>query len=68
MGMIEGTPLNQRIIYLLILITIHHLILYTVIYLSIDSILIILKNTFFTSFFTFIMVYISLGLFKETNE
>ena len=68
MGMIEGTPLNQRIIYLLILITIHHLILYTVIYLSLGSILIILKNTFFTSFFTFTMVYISLGLFKETNE
>ena len=59
MGMIEGTPLNQRIMYLIILITIHHLILYTVIYLSLDSIWIILKNTFFTSFLPFIMVYIS---------
>ena len=68
MGMIEGTQLNQRIIYLFFMITIHHLLLYIIIYLSLDSILIILKNTLFTSFFTFVMVYISLGLFKRQND
>ena len=68
MGMIEGTQLNQRIIYLLFMIGIHHLLLYIIIYLSLDSILIILKNTLFTSFFTFVMVYISLGLFKRQND
>ena len=68
MGMIEGTQLNQRIIYLLFMISIHHLLLYIIIYLSLDSILIILKNTLFTSFFTFVMVYTSLGLFKRQND
>ena len=68
MGMIEGTQLNQRIIYLLFMISIHHLLLYIIIYLSLDSILIILKNTLFTSFFTFVMVYISLGLFRRQND
>ena len=68
MGMIEGTQLNQRIIYLFFMISIHHLLLYIIIYLSLDSILIILKNTLFTSFFTFVMVYISLGLFKRQND
>ena len=68
MGMIEGTQLNQRIFYLLIMISFHHLLLYIIIYLSLDSILIILKNTLFTSFFTFITIYISLGLFKGKND
>ena len=65
MGMIEGTPQNQRFLYILMIILIHHLLLYIIIYFSFDSVLIILKNTLFTSFFTFIMVYISLGLFKK---
>ena len=66
MGMIEGTPKNQRFLYILIMIIIHHLLLYIIIYFSFDSVLIILKNTLFTSFFTFIVVYISLGLFKKS--
>jgi len=65
MGMIEGTQLNQRILYILMMIIIHHLLLYIIVYFSFDSVLIVLKNTLFTSFFTFIMVYISLGLFKK---
>ena len=65
MGMIEGTPQSQRFLYILIMIIIHHLLLYIIIYFSFDSVFIILKNTLFTSFFTFIIVYISLGLFKK---
>ena len=65
MGMIEGTPQSQRFLYILIMIIIHHLLLYIIIYFTFDSVLIILKNTLFTSFFTFIIVYISLGLFKK---
>ena len=65
MGMIEGTPQTQRFLYILIMIIIHHLLLYIIIYFSFDSVFIILKNTLFTSFFTFIIVYISLGLFKK---
>lgn len=68
MGMIEGTPLKQRILYILMMIIIHHLLLYIIVYFSFDSVLIILKNTIFTSFFTFIMVYISLGLFKKEQN
>lgn len=65
MGMIHGTLPAQRFLYLSLMILIHHLVLYSVIYLSPDSVIIILKNTFFTSFFTFIMIFISMGLFKE---
>ena len=65
MGMIRGSLVNQRIAYFLQMILIHHLLLFVVIYFSFDNILTIIKNTFLSAFFTFILVYISLGLFKE---
>ena len=68
MGMIKGSLLTQRLLYLSLMIFFHHLLLFSVIYFSFDDILTVLKNTIFTSFFTFILVYISLGLFKEKND
>ena len=68
MGMIKGSPLSQRLLYLLLMIFIHHLVLFSVIYFSFDNIIAIIKNTLFSSFFTYILVYISLGLFKEKND
>lgn len=65
MGMIRGSLVNQRIAYFLQMILIHHLLLFVVIYFSFDNILTIIKNTFLSAFFTFTLVYISLGLFKE---
>ena len=68
MGMIKGSLLNQRLLYLSMMVVIHHLILYSVIFSSFENSVNILKNTLFTSFFTFILVYVSLGLFKEKND
>ena len=68
MGMIKGSLLNQRLLYLSMMVVIHHLILYSVIFSSFENTVNILKNTLFTSFFTFILVYVSLGLFKEKND
>ena len=68
MGMIKGSLLRQRLLYFMLMVVIHHLVLYSIVYFSFDNTITILKNTLFTSFFTFIMVYISLGLFKEKND
>ena len=68
MGMIKGSLLTQRLLYLSLIIFVHHLVLFITIYFSFENILSILKNTLFTSFFTFILVYICLGLFKEKND
>ena len=68
MGMIKGSLLTQRLFYLSLIIFVHHLVLFTIIYFSFENILSILKNTLFTSFFTFILVYICLGLYKEKND
>ena len=68
MGMIKGSLLRQRLLYLMLMVVIHHLVLYSIVYFSFDNTITILKNTLFTSFFTFIMVFISLGLFREKND
>ena len=68
MGMIKGSLLSQRLMYLILMVVIHHLVLYSVVYFSFNNTITILKNTLFTSFFTFIMVFISLGLFTEKND
>ena len=68
MGMIKGSLLSQRVLYFILMVFIHHLILYIIVYFSFDNIITILKNSLFTSFFTFIMVFISLGLFREKND
>ena len=57
MGMIRGSLVNQRVAYFLQMILIHHLLLFVVIYFSFDNILTIIKNTFLSAFFTFILVY-----------
>ena len=68
MGMIKGSLLRQRLLYFMLMVVIHHLVLYSIVYFSFDNTITILKNTLFTSFFTFIMVFISLGLFREKND
>ena len=68
MGMIKGSLFTQRLLYLSLIIFVHHLVLFNVIYFSFDNILTIFKNTIFSSFFTFILVFISLGFFKEKND
>ena len=68
MGMIKGSLLSQRLMYLILMVVIHHLVLYSVVYFSFNNTIKILKNPLFTSFFTFIMVFISLGLFIEKND
>ena len=65
MGMIKGSLLTQRLLYLSLMVVIHNLVLCSVIYFSFYNTITILKNTLFTSLFTFILIYISLRLFKK---
>ena len=68
MGMIKGSLLRQRLLYFMLMVVIHHLVLFSIVYFSLDNTITILKNTLFTSFFTFIMVFISLGLLREKSD
>lgn len=51
LGMIQGSLPSQRLLYLTLVIFVHHLVLFSVIYFSFDNIITIIKNTLFTSFF-----------------
>ena len=68
MGMIKGSPASQRLLYLRLMVVIQHLVLYSVVYFSFDNALVILKNTIITSFFTFIMVYLTMGILINKND
>ena len=47
MGMIKGSLLRQRLLYFMLMVVIHHLVLYSIVYFSFDNTIIILKNTLF---------------------
>lgn len=68
LGMIKGSPASQRLFYLILMVLVHHLVLYSVVYFSFDNAQVILKNTIITSFFTFIMVYLTMGIFIDKND
>ena len=68
MGMVRGTSLSNRLLYLVLMVFIHHLILFIVVYFNLKSISIIFKYTFFTSIFSFILLWISLGFFKTRHD
>ena len=68
MGMVRGTSLSNRLLYLGLMVFIHHLILFIVIYFSLKSISIIFKYTFFTTIFSFILLWISYGFFKTKHD
>ncbi len=68
MGMVRGTSLSNRLLYLTLMVFIHHLILFIVVYFNLKSIFIIFKYTFFTTIFSFILLWISLGFLKTRHD
>ena len=68
MGMVRGTSLSNRLLYLTLMVFIHHLILFIVVYFNLKSISIIFKYTFFTTIFSFILLWISLGFLKTRHD
>ena len=51
MGMIKGSLLRQRLLYFMLMVVIHHLILYSIVYFSFDNTITILKKYSFYIFF-----------------
>ena len=51
MGMIKGSLLRQRLLYFMLMVVIHHLVLYSIVYFSFDNTITILKKHSFYIFF-----------------
>jgi rod shape-determining protein MreD len=63
-----NTPMEVRLGYILIIVVLHHLVLFTLEMFSFSHILLILKKTLFSSVFTTILVLVSLTLFKPRQR
>jgi rod shape-determining protein MreD len=65
---LSNTPYGARFSYVLIVVVLHHLLLFILEMFSFSHIFLILKKTFFTSIFTILLVFISLTLFKPKRR
>jgi len=60
----DSRTLN-KFIFLILLTLIHHLIYFTLVYFSLDAILLITKNTIFTTLFSLILMVITLSFYPD---
>ncbi|NER14799.1 rod shape-determining protein MreD [Leptobacterium flavescens] len=65
---ISNTPIGQRVVYLIIMILIHHLILFGLEIFSFSNILSILKNTLFSSVFTVFLCLLIIPLLRKAKS
>ena len=55
----------NKLVFLILLIAIHHLIYFSLVYFSFDSILLIIKNMFLTLLFSLILIGITLSFYPN---
>lgn len=65
---LSSTPYGARIGYILLIVFLHHFLLFTLEMFSFSHIYLILKKTFFSTIFTILLVLISLTLFKPKRR
>ena len=65
---LANTPLGARLGYILILVFVHHFILFTLEMFDFSHIFLITKKTLFSGIFTVILILISLTLFKPKRR
>ncbi|MBQ0738732.1 rod shape-determining protein MreD [Aquimarina celericrescens] len=59
------TPFTQRLTYILLIVFIHHFVLFSFAYFNFTYSLEILKNTLFSGIFTVLLIVISMILFRK---
>lgn len=62
---LSATPFGARLSYILLIVFIHHFILFSLEMFSLSHIILILKKTLFSGIFTVILVILSLSLFSK---
>jgi len=65
---LSNTPYGARIGYIMIVVFLHHLVLFTLEMFDFSHSFLILKKTFFSGIFTILLVLISLSLFKPKRR
>ena len=62
---ISNVPINQRVLYITVMVLLHHLVLFSLEIFSISHILLILKSTLFSSIFSILLLICVLVLFSR---
>jgi hypothetical protein len=62
---IHRTDIRNRLIYAFLMVSIHHLILFSLEVFNIDHILLILKNTLFSGIFSIVLILGTIALFSR---
>jgi len=65
---LSNTPFGNRLGYVMVVVFIHHLVLFSLEMFDFSHILQILKKTFFSGIFTILLILISLTLFKPKRR
>ena len=65
---INKAPLNQRILYIAVMVLLHHLILFSLEIFSVSHILLVLKSTLFSGIFSIILIVCALILFSRKPQ
>jgi len=64
----SSTQPGSRISYVLIIVLVHHLVLFLLEFFNFAHLLLLLKKTFFSAAFTIILVFITLALFNKRSR
>ena len=64
-GILGNVRLGYKLLYLGLMVFIHHLLLYSIVYFSMNSFLVIILNTSYTSLFSFILLYIIISFYSK---
>ncbi len=64
----SNTPIGSRISYVVILVFVHHFILFLLEFFNFAHLLLLLKKTLYSGLFTTILVFLSLALFNKRSR
>jgi len=62
------SSLSERLIYIVLLVFVHHFVLFSLIFFDFDHFILILKNTLFSGIFTIVLIGIATTLFQKAKQ
>ena len=65
---IKNIDIRQRIVYISIMVFLHHIVLFLLEIFNLDHILLILKSTLFSSIFSFILILSTISIFSKKSK
>ena len=64
----SSTPAGSRISYVVILVLVHHFVLFLLEFFNFAHFLLLLKKTFFSGLFTILLIFLTLALFSRKSR